>query len=252
MRRQILRTIAAGAVAILAVACGSSETPKPAAGRGAPANTRSLAEDAERHGDWAGAAKYWETEVQAAPRDRAAALSLVRALRRSNACGRAGAYFDKMRADTPRDTAVLLEAGKCHLVSGRFGAAQAAFEAAVKADGKSWEAESMLGTALDYEDRSSDALIHHDRAVALAPRNAVALSNKGLSLALGGHLDQALAVTRQAATQPGAPARVRANLALLEAVAGNGDVAAMIARQESEPDQETQRLLQRIAAAARK
>jgi Flp pilus assembly protein TadD len=157
-----------------------------------------------------------------------------------------------MRVSAPHDAAVLLEPGKCHLVSGRFDAAQAAFEAAVKADGKSWEAESMLGVALDYEEHSAEALVHHDRAVMLAPDNAVALSNKGLSLALGGHLDQALAVTRQAAVHPGAPARVRANLALLEAVAGNGDVAAMIARQESDPDRETIRLLQRIAAAAKK
>ena len=79
------------------------------------------------------------------------------------------------------------------------------------------------------------------------------LANKGLSLALAGKLPEGLGVMRAAAAIPGAPARVRVNLAVLEALNGDGDRAATILSQESMDDKtDGVAQLQRLAKSAKR
>lgn len=183
--------------------------------------------------------------------DRSAAIATVRALRVAGDCARAAPILERLQQEAPVDLDVMLETAKCEFVAGRFARAVEVLAAAVKIHPGSSEAETVLGASLDHMERPAEARVHHDRAVVLAPASAVALSNKAISLALGGELDQALALMRKASALPDAPARVRLNLALLEAVAGNGDVAAAMAKQET-LDPEAARLLERIAAAAKR
>ena len=238
--------ICIGVIGAGLAACAARQ-PRSVAQNLPPAGT--MADDAESRGDWPAAARHWENAAAAAPSDRQAALSAARALRLANACGRAAPYLQRLRQAAPDDRNVLLEAGKCHLVSGRYDAAEAAFKAALVSDPASWEAETVLGMTYDLMERPREAMVHHDRALALAPTQPMVLSNKALSLALAGDLATALTVMRAASAQPSASGRVRMNLAFLEAIAGHGDVAAMMARQESS-EGEGATLLQRIAAAA--
>jgi Flp pilus assembly protein TadD len=243
MRKSLRHVLSAAALLALAACGGGATPPKPG-----EQSSRMLALDAEQHGDWIGAVRYWEREAAASPKDRTVTIALVRALRHTNACGRAAPYIEQLAQS--KDASALIEAGKCHLVSGRFTVAATVLEAAAKADPKSWEAETVLAVALDYQQHHEEALAHHNRAALLAPKNPVVLSNKALSVALAGHLPQAVALMQAAAAMPGASARVRMNLALLEAVSGNGDIAAMMSRQEGDADADTAKLLQRIADEA--
>jgi Flp pilus assembly protein TadD len=183
--------------------------------------------------------------------DTAAAIATVRALRLAGDCRSAAPILERLQKEAPVDLEVMLETAKCEFAAGRFGRAAEVLAAAVKIHTASSEAETVLGATLDHLERSAEARVHHDRAVALAPRSAVALSNKALSVALGGELREALVLMRKAVELANAPASVRLNLALLEAVAGNGDAAALMAKQET-GDPETLRLLERIAAAAKR
>jgi Flp pilus assembly protein TadD len=210
-----------------------------------------MAADAEGRGDWAGAARHWERAAAAAPEDRSVLLHAVHALRRSNACGHAQDYLQRLQSKGAESVDVLLESAKCHLISGRYEAAETGLSTAISLAPKHWEAESMLGLTYDLMERPSSALPHHDRAALLAPANPMVLSNKAMSLALGGDIKAALGVMRRAAAEPRAGGRIRMNLAFLEAVAGNGEVAAMMVRQEGAADAESAKLLQRIADAAR-
>lgn len=242
-------------VAVMAVsltACQSGDVPNMStASETTLPSPAEMARDAELRGDWETAAKYWQSEAMRAPDDFDVRLSLARSLRLSNACGRAAPHLEFLRGAKPQYLDVMLETGKCHFVSGRFDAAAEVLGAAEKAHPSSWEVQTVLATTLDHMERSQQALKHHERAVELAPANAIALSNKAISIALGGDLQTALKLMREATALPNAPSRVRTNLAVLEAIAGNGDVAAMMARQEIGADDESIKLLQRIAEAAR-
>jgi Flp pilus assembly protein TadD len=251
-----------GAAALLAACSSTPRTMSPGktaadvpVQRVRPVNTqntpgaRVLAEAAEKRGDFAEAARDWALEVAAKPGDKTALLGAVRSLRRSNDCARAVPYINALQAAAPHEADVLLESGKCQLATEQVEAARASFEAAAKLAPNDWEPESMLGVALDYAARDADALPHHDHAVALAPGNPTALSNKALSVALGGDLKTGLALMRQAAALPGASTRIKANLALLEALDGDGS-ATQTDRASLDP--ETAHLLERLTAAARK
>lgn len=225
----------------LLAACGSAAPPD---------SPSDAARAAEARGEWAAAARLWEAERLLMPQDTKVSLALVRALRLAGDCARAAPHLVALQKADPLNLDVMLESAKCEFVSGRFPAAAEILQAAVKIHPNSSEAETVYGATLDHMNRSAEARRHHDRAVELAPRNAVVLSNKAISVALAGDLAQGLGLMREAARLPGASARVRLNLALLEAVAGNGDVAAALAQDAGDP--ETVKLLERIAAAAKK
>lgn len=210
-----------------------------------------MAVEAERRGDWEGAARYWAQLVDADASDRPARLALSRALRLTGRCGPAtGAIAPLLTAGTG-DAEALTESAKCHLVSGRPEGALAQLQAAVAAAPESWEAETTLAVTLDRLGRHAEAQSHHDRALELVPEKPIVLSNKALSLALAGRLSDALPLMRRAAAIPGAPSRVRLNLAVLEALSGQGDRAQTIASQELMDDKtEKLQLLKRMADAA--
>lgn len=210
-----------------------------------------MAADAESRGDWSGAARHWERAAASAPEDRALLLHTVHALRRANSCGHAQDYLQRLQTKDAESVDILLESAKCHLLSGRYEAAEIGLTTAVSLAPKNWEAETILGLTYDLMERADTARLHHDRAATLVPANPMVLSNKAMSLALTGDITGALAVMRRAAADANAGQRIRMNLAFLEAVAGNGEIAAMMVRQENSTDAENAKLLQRIADAAR-
>lgn len=79
--------------------------------------------------------------------------------------------------------------------------------------------ENNLGTALQAEGRSADALAHFDRAIAIAPDYAPAYNNKGVTLRASGQLQAAIAAYERALATKGDYPDAHYNLAnaLLEA-----------------------------------
>lgn len=209
---------------------------------------RDMAISAERRGDWTTAAQNWQSVVQSAPEDREARLSLARALRLTDRCGPATSALTPLLTNVEPDAGALVESAKCALVSGRPEAAEAQLRTALESAPELWEARSALAVTLDRQGRHEEAQVHHDQALILAPGKPIVISNKALSLALAGRLDEGVALMRQAAAIPGAPARVRINLAMLEAMSGSTDRASTILSQELITDKaDTMGLVRRIA-----
>lgn len=246
MKKLASTLLAAGALLLMA-GCSGMPDVSPQAVEAALPSAETMAVEAEARGDWAAAARHWQAAAGAEP-TRTVRLSWARALRLSGRCGPAAAVLAPLLSAAEADGAALIESAKCHLVSGRPEAAESQLRQAIEIMPGSWEAESVLAVTLDRMGRHGEAMQHHDKANALAPGRPVLMSNKALSLALNGRLDEGVALLRQASALPGATERVRMNLALLEAAAGNGDRAASIAAQETIDDKAGEVLfLQRMA-----
>jgi len=231
--------------------CAALPGGQPSVGEALPP-PRVMAAEAEQRGDWSAAARHWQNVQSSARDDRSVTLSLVRALRLSGSCGTAQPHLAQLLGADGKDPDALMEAAKCHLVSGRPEAAEATLATMLEAKPDSWEAHTTMGVVLDRAGRTDEARAHHDQAVRLGNGRPTALANKGLSLALSGKLDEGLAIMRSAAAMPNAPARVRVNLAVLEALAGDGDRAATILSQENVEDKtDGIAQLKRMARAAK-
>lgn len=86
--------------------------------------------------------------------------------------------------------------------------------------------ENNLGTALQERGRHSDAIPHHQRAIALAPGYAPAHNNLGAALRRTGRLDEAIASYKQAlALRPDFPS---ASYNLANALLATGDTGGSV------------------------
>lgn len=102
--------------------------------------------------------------------------------------------------------------------------AEADFRAIVAANPKDTAALTDLGVALDLQERHKEAQAYYVTAISLNPDIMSARVNLGLSLALSGDAAKAEDMLRDAA-QAGPTARVRADFAVAELLAGHKDKA---------------------------
>lgn len=243
--------LAAGILLLIGGCSGVPDDPAQSVETTLPSSQK-LAGDAEGRGDWSAAARHWEDAAGPSP-SRTVRLSWARALRLSGKCGPATTVLAPLLTGADADGTALIESAKCHLVSGRPEAAEEQLRQALEVTPESWQAHSALAVTLDRMGRHGEAMRHHDRANALEPGKPNLMSNKALSLALNGHLEEAVVLMRQASAIPGATERVRMNLALLEAASGRGDRARSIASQEAIDDKADEILfLQRMAEGSRR
>lgn len=197
---------------------------------------RAAAAAAEGAGDYKGAVQHWRTLYQRNPRDKGVALALARVLRYS---GMAQQGADVMQAQltlTPGDAELLAELGKAYLAADRIALALKALDEARAAQPSRWDVHSAMGVALDTLGRPAEAEAAYRRALELAPDNPAVMNNLGLSQALAGRLDDALATLTRAADHPRAGAQIRQNLALVLALKGDGAGAEKLARRDLPPD----------------
>ena len=133
---------------------------------------------------------------------------------------------------SPTDAGFRALLGNCYLAAGRFGSAEQAFSDSLSLVQN--QPQIVLKLAL-----TQIALGRGDNAAKLIASAAsmIDASDAGLALALAGHPNEAIAVLEPAARETGADARVRQNLALAYAFAGNWDSARVIAGQDVPGDQ---------------
>ena len=133
---------------------------------------------------------------------------------------------------SPTDAGFRALLGNCYLAAGRFGSAEQAFSDSLSLVQN--QPQIVLKLAL-----TQIALGRGDNAAKLIASAAsmIDASDAGLALALAGHPNEAIAVLEPAARDTGADARVRQNLALAYAFAGNWDSARVIAGQDLPGDQ---------------
>lgn len=185
---------------------------------------RAAAATAEASNDWKGAAQHWRTLYSRHPEDKTIALALARDLRYAGDAPVAADVMQQAIARSGRDPALVAELGKAWLASGRQGLALKTLEEAATLAPDDWDVHSAYGVALDTSDRYAEAQVAYARALVLSPDNPVVLNNLGLSQAMAGKLDDAVATLKKAEDQPQATLQVRQNLALLLTL--QGDVAA--------------------------
>src|SRR5262249_11090522 len=95
-----------------------------------------------------------------------------------------------------------------------------------------YRALNVLGVALDMQGRHAEAQANYRRAIQLAPDYLPTRSNFGLSLAITGPPQEAVAQLAPLATSPSADARVRQNLAFAYAMAGDFENALHVLRRD--------------------
>lgn len=134
--------------------------------------------------------------------------------------------------------------GNAYFAGGRFASAEAAYRDSLSLQAN--QAPVILKLALvsigQGKNDEAIALLHSAQAI-LDP------ADHGLALALAGRPDAAAALLDAAARQIGADSRVRQNLALAHALAGDWTMARTIAEQDLAADQVEARLQQWMAFA---
>ena len=95
-----------------------------------------------------------------------------------------------------------------------------------------YRALNVLGVALDMQGRHVEAQANYRRAIQLAPNYLPTRSNFGLSLAITGPAQEAVAQLAPIATACGSDARVRQNLTFAYAMAGDFENALQISRRD--------------------
>lgn len=182
------------------------------------------------------AAAFWGTRYNADQDDPQVAVSFSKALRRIGSKDEASEVMQKASMKFAGQPDVNLEYGKVLVESGRAFEAVRYFEDAVAARPDDWNALSAYGVALDQIGEHEQARQKYNRALAMAPGATSVLNNKGLSYALDGELTAAKMTLRKAAANTRAgDARIRQNLALVLALAGDMREAERLARSDLPP-----------------
>ena len=150
----------------------------------------------------------------------------------SNDVPTAVALAERAVGNSPKDAGFRALLGNCYLAAGRFASAEQAYSDSLSLVQN--QPQVVLKLAL-----AQIALGKGDNAAMLiaSASSMIDASDAGLALALAGHADQAIAVLEPAARDTGADARIRQNLALAYAFAGNWDSARTIAAQDVPGDQ---------------
>ena len=237
-----LKLLGAGVIAVAAPACGTTQPTYSNAASPLSANDYRdaigvFSDPAVDAGmDPIAAAAFWGTRYNTDQSDPEIAIKFSESLRKIGSTEEAANVMQKTAARFEGRADVSLEYGKVLVESGRAFEAVRHLETAATAEPANWRALSAYGVALDQIGEHGQARRKYDRALAMTPgRQTAILNNKGLSYALEGNLAMAKTILREAATTAGGDARVRQNLALVLAIAGDMNEAERLARSDLPP-----------------
>ncbi len=102
----------------------------------------------------------------------------------------------------------------------------------LQSDSSDYRALNTMGVALDMQGRHAEAQADYRRAIELAPNYLPTRSNFGLSLAITGPPQEAVAQLAPLATVQGSDGRIRQNLAFAYAMAGDFENSLLISRRD--------------------
>jgi len=154
-------------------------------------------------------------------------------------------YAEQAVAKTPGDATFRALLGNAYFAGGRFASAESALKDSLAINPN--QSQVVLKVALaQIAQGKNDAAI----ATLNAARDGLDAADYGLALALAGQLADAIAALEPAARADGADARVRQNLALAHAFAGDWVNARAIAAQDVPADQLEGRIQQWMQMAS--
>lgn len=132
---------------------------------------------------------------------------------------------------TPDDATVRALLGNAYFGAGRFASAEAAYRDSLTLAPNQPKLALKLALVDIAQGKSADAL-----GVLAAAQHAIDPADLGLAMALAGQPGEAISVLEPVARRAGADGRVRQNLALAYALAGDWTAARTIAAQDLTPD----------------
>ena len=150
----------------------------------------------------------------------------------SNDSATAITYAERAVERTPGDGALRALLGNAYFAGGRFASAEAAFKDALSINATQPQVVLKLALVEIAQGKNGEAIALLD-----ANRGGLDAADYGLALALAGRASDAIAALEPVARVEGADARVRQNLALAYAFAGDWTNARTIAAQDVPADQ---------------
>jgi Flp pilus assembly protein TadD len=136
-------------------------------------------------------------------------------------------FAERAVAFKPENAAYRAVLGNAYFAAGRFGSAETSFKDSLRLQSNQPDVVLKLVLVTIAQGRNSEALSFLE-----AGRNVIDPGNYGLALALAGQPDDAISSLEQAARRPEASPRVRQNLALAYALAGQWDAARTVVAQD--------------------
>ena len=141
--------------------------------------------------------------------------------------------------NTPSDAGFRGLLGNAYFAGGRFASAESAYRDSLTLLPNQPQLVLKLALVTIAQGKTDSAISDLNNA-----RNLLDPADYGLALALAGQPQAAVSVLDDAARQVGADARVRQNLALAHALAGDWEMARTVASQDVTPDQLDARIQQ--------
>lgn len=148
-------------------------------------------------------------------------------------------YAERAVAKTPNDAGFRALLGNGYFAAGRFASAEAAYKDSLSIYSNQPQVVLKLALVDIAQGKTSEASAFLDAA-----RSVLDPADYGLALALAGHPGEAAQTLRAAARDANADARVRQNLALAYALAGDWNNARAVAAQDLSADQVDGRIQQ--------
>jgi Flp pilus assembly protein TadD len=145
---------------------------------------------------------------------------------------------------TPKDASFRALLGNTYFAAGRFASAESAYRDSISLQPSQPGLVLKLALVQIAQGKRGEAL-----ALLQAARDALDPADHGLALALAGQPNEAIAMIEPAARQAGADSRVRQNLALAYAFAGDWTAARTVAAQDVPADQLDARIQQWMVLA---
>ena len=172
-------------------------------------------------------ATFWSREAQLNPADLESAVRLTSAVRKMGNASQAVDIAQMARQMHPRDPYLLAEYSASLIADERGTEAIKPLQDGLRstpAYGRLW---SLMGAALDQQEKYADARRHYERALQITPNDPNVLTNMGLSFALEGNAQVAEQWLRRAVAQPGAGPGVQQNLDLVLQLQGKSSESKM-------------------------
>jgi Flp pilus assembly protein TadD len=224
---KLARMIGAGLMLLL----GACDTPSVTNGDSYTAVLRQ-ADEARRAGNADTAIPLYGRALQANPDGLEAKLGLGQAYLSIGAGDEAAAQFRDVLAKRSGDTTARRGLASALIAMGQPMLAGQQIDAALHADAHDYRALNLLGVLLDMQGRHAEAQANYRRGIEIAPDYTALRSNYGLSLAIAGQAQEAVAQLAPIAGIGRADARVRQNLAFAYAMAGDFENALQLCRRD--------------------
>ena len=182
-------------------------------------------------------AERWARAYDASPGEKIASINYARALRALTRYSEAESVLRVAAVKAPKDYDVLGAYGEALADAGDLAQAKDVLSRAYPLERPNWRVLSDQGTVEDRLGNYDGAQNFYHEALKIAPGEPSILTNLGLSYALTKQLALADDALRQAASNPGADARVRQNYALILSLEGKFREAEQVSEHDMSPSE---------------